>query len=322
MKAIERYRLSLPAEPRKRASAVVVAFAANALVAVAKSVAAVLTGSASLAAEAVHSWVDTGNECFVLAASRTAWRPADEAHPLGYGRESYVWSLFASLGMFALGSVLTIWRGIAQLAARDEAAASYKVGYAVIGISFLLEGYSFLQTVRELLPKAAKRGRELFDHVLRTSDAPLRAVFIEDFVALIALLIAALGMALRQLTGRAVYDAAGAIAIGVLMGAAALTLIHVNRRYLEGKTLPPEFRAEALRLLRSFPEVARVTYLYAEFIGPYRLILLAGVTIAGERSQTELAQVLRDVEQRLRRNDAIGLAFLTLASPEEEEARA
>src|SRR5206468_2578639 len=181
MKAIERYRLNLPAhERRKRGSAVVVAFAANALVALAKSVAAALTGSASLAAEAVHSWVDTGNECFVLAASLTARRPADDAHPLGYCRESYVWSLFASLGMFILGCVLTTWRGIVQLFAKDHPAASYTVGYAVIAISFVLEGYSLLQTVRELRPKAARRGRDLFDHVLRTSDAPLRAVFIED----------------------------------------------------------------------------------------------------------------------------------------------
>jgi len=320
MNAIERYRLPLPAnQPHKRASAVVVAFAANALVAIAKSAAAALTGSASLAAEAVHSWVDTGNECFVLAASRTAQRPADDAHPLGYGRESYVWSLYASLGMFALGSVMTIWRGLAQLAGREEAASSYMVGYGVIGISFLLEGYSFFQTVRVLRPKAAAYGRELFDHVLLTSDAALRAVFIEDFAALIALAIAGLGMALRQLTGRAAYDAAGAIAIGVLMGAAALMLMHVNRSYLEGRTIPPDLRAQVLRLLRSFPEVARVTYLYAEFIGPYRLLLLAGVVIAGERTQTELAQMLRNLEQRLRGHDSIGIAFLTLGSPEDED---
>jgi cation diffusion facilitator family transporter len=295
----------------------VVAFAANGLVAIAKSAAATLTGSASLAAEAVHSWVDTGNECFVLLAARSARRPADEDHPLGYGRESYVWSLFASLGMFALGSVMTIWRGVAQLGMRDEALTNDVVGFAVIGISFLLEGYALVQTVRELRPKAARRRRELFDYVLLTSDAPLRTVFVEDFTALIALFIAAAGMTLRKLTGHFAYDAAGAILIGIMMGAAALMLMHTNRELLGGKALPADLRAEALRLLESFPEVARVTRLYGEFIGPNRLILVAGVIIAGERTQSELASVLRALEQRIRQHDSIGAVILTLANPAE-----
>jgi len=87
---------------------VLVAFGANILIAVAKSAAAAVTGSASLVAEAAHSWADAGNEIFLLMADRRSRRPADQAHPFGHGREAYVWSLFAALGLFVAGAALVL----------------------------------------------------------------------------------------------------------------------------------------------------------------------------------------------------------------------
>src|ERR1700712_56418 len=118
---------------------VVVAFVANALVALAKSVAAVLTGSASILAEAAHSWADTGNEVFLLVANRRSRRPPDEAHPLGHGREAYVWSLVAALGLFVAGAAVSVTRGVQGLF-RPEEASDFVVGYVVLGVSFVLEG--------------------------------------------------------------------------------------------------------------------------------------------------------------------------------------
>ena len=321
MHAFDRYRLRLTEASRpERASTVLIALGSNALVALAKTAAAILTGSQALAAEAVHSWVDTGNELFVIAASRTGRRPADAAHPLGYGRESFVWSLFASLGTLLLGSVVTIWRALGERAGDDGPGPSFLVGYLVIAISFVLEGYSFLQAFREVKEKARRRGRDVFTQALRTSDTALRAVFIEDLTALIALVLAAAGMALHQLTGRVIFDTVAAVLIGALMGAAALLLLNHNRRFLEGKALTADQRAEAIRLLKSFPEVARVSFLYAELIGPDRLMLVAGVTIAGEHTQTDLSYVLRRLEERIATHEAIGLVILTLATPDEEDA--
>jgi divalent metal cation (Fe/Co/Zn/Cd) transporter len=149
----------------------------------------------------------------------------------------------------------------------------------------------------------------------------MRAVFFEDFTALIALAFAVLGMVLHQLTGKVVYDAAGSILIGVLMGMIALLQINLNRKYLEGKPLAPKMRAEAIWQLKSFPEVERVTFLYGEVIGPDRIALFAGVTIAGEHTQTELAYILRDLEHRMVKNTYVGIAILSLATPDEEDAR-
>ena len=124
---------------------VLVAFGANVLVAVAKSAAAVVTGSASLVAEAAHSWADTGNEIFLLIAGRRARRPPDQAHPFGHGREAYVWSLFAALGLFVAGAAVSVTHGIQELI-HPEPAERFLVGYVVLAVSFVLEGISFLQS--------------------------------------------------------------------------------------------------------------------------------------------------------------------------------
>src|SRR5712691_7846111 len=169
---------------------VLVALGANVLVAVAKSVAAVVTGSASILAEAAHSWTDAGNGVFLLVASRRSRRPPDLAHPFGHGREAYVWSLFAALGLFVAGAAVSVTRGIQELLT-PEPASHFVIGYIVLAVSFVLEGISFMQSVRQAKPEADAMQRDLIEHVLVTSDPTLRAVFAEDSAALTGLLIAA-----------------------------------------------------------------------------------------------------------------------------------
>ena len=157
---------------------VLVAFAANFLVAVAKSVAAVVTGSASILAEAAHSWADTGNEVFLLIAYRRSRRPPDRAHPLGYGREAYVWSLLAALGLFVAGGAVSVTHGVQELM-RPAPATDYVVGYVVIAFSFVVEGIS-LCALSGKLGQRLLRWSGISGAVFATSDPTLRAVFAED----------------------------------------------------------------------------------------------------------------------------------------------
>jgi len=203
---------------------VLIAFAANFLVAVAKTWAEALTGSASMVAEAAHSWADTGNEIFLMIANKRSRRPIDPSHPLGYGREIYVWSLFAALGLFVAGSAVSITHGIHELV-DPEPASDFVIGYIVLALSFLLEGTSFLQSVRQARREAAALHRDLIEHVLATSDPTLRAVFAEDAATLTGLVIAFAGLALHQITGSATPDAIGSILVGVLLGVVAIVLI-------------------------------------------------------------------------------------------------
>jgi cation diffusion facilitator family transporter len=313
----DRFRLRVHLDEANESRAmIVVSFLANVLVAVAKTVAAVATRSSSLRTEAVHSWVDVGNECFVVVAARKARRPADEQHMLGYGRESYVWSLFASIGTLLLGAVVGVWQGVHELS-EPGSGSDYVVGYAVIGVSFMLEGVSFVQTIHQLRKGADDLGRDLFEHALATSNSTLRAVFTEDFTALVALVLAGLGMALHQLTGVAAYDGVGSILIGLLMVVAAVILISSNGRLLAGKPIEPAQRARMIAALRAEPEIERVAFMYSEVIGPERLLIIASVTLAGDHTQAELAAIMRELERRLMKHQYVGLAVLTLATSDD-----
>jgi cation diffusion facilitator family transporter len=295
---------------------VLVALAANVLVAVAKTIAATITGSASILAEAAHSWADTGNEVFLLVANRRSRRPPDDAHPLGYGREAYVWALLAALGLFVAGAVLSITRGVQELI-RPIPATDFGVGYAVLAVSFVLEGISFLRSVRQAKPTAQLMERDVIEEVMATSDPTLRAVFAEDSAALIGLVIAAAGLGLHQLTGSAVPDAIGSILVGLLLAAVAIYLIDRNRELLVGEEADPRIRDAVIRALLREPEVARVTYLRLEIVGPRVVSVIGDVDLVGDDTESHLAVRLRSLEARIAASPAVAGAVLSLSAPDE-----
>ncbi|MBD8583980.1 cation diffusion facilitator family transporter [Frigoribacterium sp. CFBP 8766] len=295
---------------------VIVAFLANLLISVAKTVAAFLTGSASMVAESAHSWADTGNEIFLFIADKRGVKQRDDDHPLGYGKETYVWSMFAAFGLFTVGAVVSIQHGISQLGAAEEA-EDYLVNYVVLGVAFLLEGTSFLQAFRQARGSARAGQVPTLRFVLRSSNSTLRAVFAEDAAALVGLLIAFLGIFLHQVTGSAVFDAVGSILVGVLLGVVALVLVDRNRRFLVGESPSDELETTVLERLLARPEIARVTYLHTEFVGPSRLYLVAAVDMTGDDTEEHVAVALRRVERELEEHDVVEEAVLTLSTPDE-----
>lgn len=242
----------------------IIAFAANLLIAIAKTVAAFFTGSASLVAEAAHSWADAGNEIFLLIAERRSARPRDEAHPFGYGREAYVWSMFAAFGLFTVGAVVSIAHGVQQIFEPEQESGSYLIGYVVLGIAFALESVSFFQAMRQTKGEATRVGLHPWRYIARTSNPTLRAVFVEDAAALTGLVLAAAGMVLHQVTGDAIYDAIGSILVGVLLAVIAVFLIARNREFLIGQVVSPEVRDRALGALLAVPDIDAVTFLHLE----------------------------------------------------------
>lgn len=295
---------------------IMIAFFANGAVAIAKSVVAVITGSASMLAEAAHSWADTGNQVLLLIADRRSRKPPDDSHPLGYGRDSYVWSMFAAMGLFVAGGAVSVWHGISELSA-DEPSESYTVAYIVLGVAFLFEGVSFVQAYRQISREAEEYERDVLEHALETSDPTLRAVFAEDAVALTGLVIAAVGLYLHQVTGEAIYDAAGSILIGVLLIAVAIVLIQRNRRFLTGQETDARLRQAALERIRKLPNVARVVYLRLEYVGPRQVLLTASVDLVGEEGETTVAYRLRELERELEADPHVTEALLTLATPDQ-----
>ncbi len=306
---------SAPSGSSESMLTVVVAFAANLLIAIAKTVAASITGSASMVAEAAHSWADAGNEIFLLIAERRAIRPRDPAHPLGFGREAYVWSMFAAFGLFTVGAVVSIAHGIQQLGAEDEDPGSYLIGYLVLAIAFVLEAISFMQAYRQTRREAQRVGLRPLRYIGRTSNPTLRAVFVEDAAALIGLVIAAAGMGLHQLTGNAVYDAVGSILVGVLLAVIAVFLISRNREFLIGQVVSPDVRQRALHSLLAIGDVESVTWLHLEYVGADRIFLIASVDLIGTPTEPALAERHQAIEDQLERHPMIERAILTLPRP-------
>jgi cation diffusion facilitator family transporter len=301
---------------------VLVAFGANIAIAVAKTVAAVVSGSASMLAEAAHSWSDTGNEVFLLIANRRSARPADDSRPLGYGREAYVWSLLAALGLFVVGASVSIWHGISELIANEQTEGrDYALAYAVLAISFVLEGTSFLRAVRQLRAEAHRLDRDLLAHALATSDPTVRAVFAEDAAALVGIVIAAAGIGMHEFTGVAAWDAVGSILVGVLLGVVAVVLIDRNRRFLTGEPGSPDLQAAALARLEQLPDVAAVRYLRLEFIGPKQLFVVASVDLTGDDVESSVARRLRRLEHEVETFPFVVDAVLTVSEPDEADSQ-
>jgi Co/Zn/Cd efflux system component len=187
----------------------------------------------------------------------------------------------------------------------------------VLALSFVLEGISFSQSIRQARPEAASFDRDLIEHVMVTSDPTLRAVFFEDAAALTGLVIAAAGLGLHELTGSPTPDAIGSILVGVLLGVVALVLINRNRRFLVGQEADPRVRAAVIQQLLEQPEVARVTYLRLEVVGPRLVSVVGDVDLTGDETESHVAYRLRTLEARITSSAAVAGTVLSLSAPDE-----
>jgi cation diffusion facilitator family transporter len=293
---------------------VVIALAANTVLAVLKSIVAAVTGSASMVAEAAHSWADAGNEVFLVVAERRAEKPADQAHPFGHGREAYVWSMIAAFGLFAVGAAVSVIHGVQSLGAEEEE-AEYLWAYVVLGAAFVLEGISFAQARREVRRGARHADVSRVTFLDRTSNPTLRAVYFEDAAALIGIVIAVSGLALHQATGDPVWDAIGSILVGVLLGWVAVYLLRRNMAFLVGQVADPRAYDTVLGWLQERPEVQTVTTLHLEYVGPDKLFLVGSVDLVGDDAESEAAEELQRLEDHLEQRPEIARAVLSLAAP-------
>lgn len=277
---------------------VVVALAANLAIAAAKFVAAAVTGSPALLAEAFHSVADSGNELLLGVAEVRGERPPDERHPFGHGREAYFWSLIAAVAVFVGGSLLSIREGVAELLHPVEV-SSFVAGYVVLAVAVTLDGLSFRQAYRQLRREAAGLDRDFGTHFLLTSDPVTRAVFLEDAAAMSGGAVAAAGLALRQATGSHMPDAVAAIVIGLILAYVAVQLTRRNRDFLVGEQAPDQIKARVRETILAQPGVVALTELVVTFVGPRRLWVVGRVDIDDTLTGSDVELLVRTTEQVL-----------------------
>jgi len=239
-------------------TAVYAALAGNVLVAVTKVVAAVITGSSAMASEAVHSTVDTGNELLLLYGQHRAAKPADEAHPLGHGRELYFWSFIVAVLVFALGAGVSIYEGV-QHVRHPAPITDVKINFIVLGLAFVFEAGSSWFSFRDFRKTKGERG--WWQAVRQSKDPVGFTVLVENAAALVGILIAALGTWGAVAVGEPRLDGAASILIGLLLAGVAVLLAGESKGLLTVQLAPDQIFAilslefdDGLRI----PEVERL----------------------------------------------------------------
>lgn len=255
---------------------VVVAVAANVLVAVAKGIAAILTGSAALAAETAHSIADTCNEILLYVGVRSGRRAPDDQFPFGYGQARYFWSLLAAVGVFVIGGLAAIYEGVSSLR-HPEPLTDVPIGVAVLLVSGVLEGISWRTARRELRAEANSRHLSLGEHVATSSNPTPTTVFLEDSAALIGLALALAALILHAVTGSAIPDGIASLLIGLLLIVASFLLMRRNAALLIDESAPADVRDRFRALVQAEPWVSEVTELLAVRIGPAQLLVVVQV---------------------------------------------
>jgi cation diffusion facilitator family transporter len=280
-------------------STVVVAILANFGIAVAKGVAGALSGSAAMISEAAHSFADTANEVLLLLAVKRSNRPTDERHPFGYGRERYFWTLLSAVGIFVGGGVFSIIQGVNELRHGAHEGGHFPLTYAVLAVSFVLEGVSWLQARRQLREDAEQTDRAMRRQIWETSDPAVTTVFLEDTAALIGLVIAGSGVGLHQLTGSNLYDAAASLAIGVLLIVVAVLLARESRSLIIGEAADPRLRQAITDLLSSYDEIVAVDEVLTSVIGRAEVLVAARIDLDDTLTAAQVEALARRMEREI-----------------------
>ena len=280
-------------------STVLVAGAANLLIAVAKLAAGLISGSSAMLSEAAHSIGDTMNQVFLMAALRRSRKPADPKHPFGYGMERYFWSLLAAVGIFVLGAGFSAYEGVESLVSPGEM-GSVTWAFVVLGVSFVFEGSSFAKALVQLRGNARDTGSAMGDHLRHDADPALRAVVWEDGAALVGLLLAAGGLGLDSLLGVRTWDGVASLAIAVLLVAVAYGLGRQNQQYLIGKAASPELQQGIADVLTEADGVDSVLELMTMRLSPEEVLVAARVDLADHLNPEEIERAADELDDRVK----------------------
>ncbi|WP_459799195.1 cation diffusion facilitator family transporter [Herbidospora sp. RD11066] len=278
---------------------VVVAGGANLAIAVAKLVAGLVGGSASMLSEAAHSAADTVTEVLLFTAIKRGEKPADRGHPLGYGNAAFLWALIAACFTLVVGAGFSVTHGFHTIFDGEEL-TDFTLSYVVLAVSFVLEGVSMFQGLRQLRQSASRWETRPFALLRRTSDTMLKAVVLEDSAALAGIVIAGAGLGLTQLTGNTVFDGIGSVLIGLLLLFVAVTLIRANASLLLNRSASPALEGRIREHLEVLPEVERIVELLTVLIGPNRILVAARIDFVDEATGAALEAASATVERTLR----------------------
>ncbi len=273
------------------------ALGGNLMVALAKFVAAALTGSAAMLSEAVHSLVDTVNEVLLLYGIARSARPADRLHPFGYGRELYFWSFVVALLIFALGAGISAYEGLGRIL-RPQPIEHPGIIFAVLTASFAFEGISWWISMRAF--GAAKRNLGWWEAFRRSKDPPAFIIVFEDSAALLGILVAACGTAATLFTGDARWDGVASLIIAAILAAVAALLAQESKELLIGERADPVLSDAILRTAAGIAGVCSANSIVTVQIAPNSVIATLSLDFFDYLRAPEIERAVIELENRIR----------------------
>jgi cation diffusion facilitator family transporter len=291
--------------------AVIAALAVNLAIAIAKFVAFLFTGSASMLAEAVHSVADTGNETLLLIGRGRSRRGPTLEHPFGYGRERYFYSFIVAVMLFTVGAAFSCYDGIQKIMSPGHV-DSPAVAFVVLALSAVLEAFSLRTAIHEANATRGSQSWRSFVHVTKSAELPV--VLMEDLAALIGLFFAFLGVLLSVLTGSDAWDGAGSVAVGLLLACAAFIVGYESKSMLIGESASDQDSASIVSALESGPEGFRVIHLRTSHVSPESLLVTAKIAVPPTMTATSLAAGIDAAERRVR--DTVPIAETIYLEPD------
>jgi cation diffusion facilitator family transporter len=291
--------------------AIIAAFAANIGIAITKLVAALFSNSASMLAESIHSFADSGNQLLLLLGGRKARKAADDKHPFGYGRERYVYAFVVSIILFSVGGVFSLYEGVDKLTHPHELENLW-LPIVVLVVAIGLESFSLRTAVKESNHVRGKQGWISFIRHAKQPELPV--VLLEDVAALTGLVFALGGVGLTILTHDPLWDAIGTIAIGTLLVVVAIILGIETKSLLVGEGAT---RADMEKIRDAFnnsPRVEALIHMKTLYLGPEELLVAAKVAFPKTTKVADVARAINEVEKEIR--EAVPIARVIYIEPD------
>lgn len=276
--------------------AILYAFFANLVIAIAKTIAALFTGSSSMIAESLHSYADTGNQLLLLLGMHRAKRLPDTEHPLGYGKVTYFWSFMVAILLFSVGGVFSLFEGWHKLQ-HPEPIQYVWVAFVVLGFSIVLEGLSMAGCLREV--NKVRRKRNLWQWLNQSRGSELLVVFGEDFAALLGLSMAFGFLVVATLTGDSRFDAYGSMCIGILLIIIAIFISIRIKSLLIGRSADPELEAAIKDQIVDDKDIDEVFNIITIQMGP-KIMLAAKIRMRNDLTINDACRKINTLEKRLK----------------------
>lgn len=280
--------------------AILAAFLANMGIALAKLIGWLLSGSASMLAEAVHSIADSSNQVLLFIGGKTSRRHADRQHPFGYGRDRYVYAFVVGIILFSVGGLFSVYEGVEKLTHPHELSEDWWwLPIVILVVAIVLEGFSLRTAIGEA-NQVRPEGQSWWQFIRRSRSPELPVLLLEDTAALIGLVLALSGVSASVITGDPIYDALGTLAIGILLILVAIVVGVEMKSLLVGEGATNEQLDDIIRAIEAGDDVEKLIHIKTLYLGPEELLVAAKVGVPVDKPLGVVARDIDEIEERIR----------------------